>query len=124
MFTNTCPKTTIGLLKGNVGEPMASDIKKETATHLKSLLERDGVYPAEFARSLGVSASTVSKWLKGRALPDSLNIDKMLDIYGWTKEDLFLGYGRDLGVLLKLHNDSASPFIIGLRNNSRPTKKS
>jgi len=53
-----------------------------------ALLARSGVKGFELAKEIGVSQSSVSKWLNGVAFPDGKSIDKMRKRYGWTTDDM------------------------------------
>ena len=56
------------------------------ANNLKRLLQEKGMSAAELARSLGVSKSAVSDWLKGKSLPRIDKVDKICIILNCKRE--------------------------------------
>jgi transcriptional regulator with XRE-family HTH domain len=56
--------------------------------NIKRLIQSKGIYQNVFADSLGVSESTVGKWILGKSAPRMGIIQKISDIYGIDKSDL------------------------------------
>lgn len=55
---------------------------------LSSLLQESGISQTELSEMLGVSRSTVNKWIMKKALPRMGLIEKMSSIF-WGPEELF-----------------------------------
>lgn len=99
---------------------MASNIRRDIIKNLRTLLERDKRYPAELARDLELTASTVSKWLSGQMAPDLGNIDKMIDRYGWTTEEIFLGKRTESKITTRDALKMIERALTGKANNTKP----
>lgn len=59
------------------------------AKNLRRLLDRRDMTAAELARSLDISKSAVSDWLKGKSLPRMDKIDRMCVIFNCVREDFY-----------------------------------
>ena len=94
---------------------MASNIKMTFAQNLKALMGRSGVSGKQLAKALEVNPATVSQWLHCKTWPGDVHIDKMLDTYKWTEAELFAGQDSSTSELIRVHNNSNSPFRISLK---------
>lgn len=101
-----------------IGVFMPSRIKKEVAENLARLLADSGITQAQLARDLSISPAAVTKWLQGVSYPSDEHVDAMIDTYRWTKRQIFIGLDEENTIehIIMEHNNSASPFVIGLRN--------
>lgn len=100
-------------------------LREKIRINLIRLLERDRIKPADLARRIKVSPSAVSHWIKGDDAPKLNHIDAMCESFGWAHEELIPGSGDRLAEFIRMHNESESPFSIGLRGApKRPVKNS
>lgn len=94
---------------------LAGRIKKVLSTNIKRLMARDNLKQVALAKATGADASTVNNWVHGRNWPGDEHIDKLMDTFHWTEAELFLGTDSDIAELLRRHNATDSPFVIGLK---------
>lgn len=60
----------------------AEKIRNNFIINLKYLLKKEGISSKEFAKKIGVSASTVSMWLCGNSFPRDNALQKISDFFG------------------------------------------
>ena len=60
----------------------AEKIRNNFIINLKYLLKKEGISSKEFAKKIGVSASTVSMWLCGNSFPRDNVLQKISDFFG------------------------------------------
>lgn len=56
--------------------------------NIKKLIQSRGLYQNTFAESIGVSESTVGKWILGKTSPRMGVIQRISDLYNINKSDL------------------------------------
>lgn len=62
--------------------------KKNIATNLRFLRNRNGLSQEEVAEKIGVSRQSVAKWENGESLPDILKCEALADLYDVSLNDL------------------------------------
>lgn len=94
---------------------MPGSIKTLLSSNLRRLQERDGLTQAAIAHTANVDPSTVNHWLKGKNWPSAEALDLLMSQYHWTVAELFSGADSSTAEMLRLHNNSNSPFKITLK---------
>lgn len=69
---------------------MTSDTKLNFAKNLKKLLLERSMKQTDFAVALGTTTNTVQTWVKGRAIPNAENLDKMSEVLSIEVSELFI----------------------------------
>lgn len=72
----------------NLGFSMPGMWRKRFVKNFQRLLDANDLRAADVARSTGISAATISRWLNGEYLPDEASLDKLTDFYGWDPTEL------------------------------------
>ena len=57
-------------------------MEKDTGNKLKELREEHGLSQEKFANEIGVSRQIVSRWEKGKVIPNVSSVKKICDYYG------------------------------------------
>lgn len=63
-------------------------INMNISANIKNYMDFMGMEPAELAKRLGCSPSTVYMWMQGNSTPRMDKIDRMCEIFGCSREDL------------------------------------
>ncbi len=74
---------------------MENDLKKTISKNLKILMENSNIKNYELADKIGVSESTVGKWLLMKSLPKMGTVEKLAIVFGVNKSDIL--EDKDIG---------------------------
>ena len=67
---------------------MSEKSARTIANNLRRLIYESGLTPAETARQIGISKTTLSNWLNGTRIPRMDNIDMLAKYLGVTREQI------------------------------------
>ena len=73
---------------------MTEKSQRTIANNLRRLIYESGLSPAETARQIGISKTTLSNWLNGTRVPRMDNIDMLARYLGVTRVQI-VGKGED-----------------------------
>ena len=74
---------------------MEGDLKKTISKNLKALMESSNIKNYELADKIGVSESTVGKWLLMKSLPKMGTVEKLAIVFGVNKSDILENKERE-----------------------------
>ena len=74
---------------------MEDDLKKTISKNLKALMESSNIKNYELADKIGVSESTVGKWLLMKSLPKMGTVEKLAIVFGVNKSDILENKERE-----------------------------
>ncbi|MEB3212413.1 MAG: helix-turn-helix transcriptional regulator [Leptolyngbyaceae bacterium] len=77
-----------------VGAEVMISLRECFADALASLLRERGLTQSEFARKIGVTPTSVSRWMNAKEVPVSQTIDRIADFFGVHPAFLFLPPGK------------------------------
>jgi repressor LexA len=86
-----------------------TEINLVIGNNIKRLIQSRGIYQNVFADSIGVSESTVGKWILGKSAPRMGVIQKISEIYGIDKSELL--YSKDSLKFNKVNNTPITELI-------------
>jgi len=94
-------------------------IKDRFGSNLKRLLEFRDLSAREFALMMDTDEANVSRWVNGKTLPDSTNLDRIALLFAIDCEELFTRdkHRPNLREALEVVNENMSALII------KPQKK-
>lgn len=73
---------------------VATQMAKQVGVRIRSLRQRSGWTQVELAQRLGVDEVTVRRWELGHYLPATENLDKLVELFGMSSEELLSGLGE------------------------------
>ena len=74
---------------------MKKDLRR-TPNHLRKYRRMNGFKQKEVAKILGLNASRLSRWEKGRTMPSSFNLFRLSILYKTMADSLFMDLIRKL----------------------------
>lgn len=91
---NIPQKCGIPSVHGLVGAEVMISLRECFADGLTHLLSGKDLTQAEFARKIGVTPTSVSRWLNAKELPTANTMDKIADFFQVHPAFLFMPPGR------------------------------
>lgn len=65
------------------------------AENIKAILEEKGMEQKDLAQAIGVSPSSVSRWISGEKMPRASSIDAICKALGCTRNDIILKHSSN-----------------------------
>ena len=74
---------------------MQYDLKKSFSLRFAALLDKEDLNQTEFAKELGLSHSTINKWVNGNALPDTEMLARIAQRFHVSTDELLFGVAKE-----------------------------